>query len=94
MVIICKVSIRQMIKFQIQFSKTALSLGLKLLRSTVIEKDVFTPTGGRIVLITNSKADKHYPNRDLLINNVSIWNLFLYLLVLNKLLYLYTFIVV
>lgn len=45
-------------------------MGVKLLRSTMSNKQAHLPTGGRIVLITNSKADLKYPNRHFIINNV------------------------
>ncbi len=49
----------------------ALSLGTKLLKSTLPGDGASTlPTGGRIVLITNSKSDLKYPNRELIVSNV------------------------
>ncbi len=48
----------------------ALSLATKLLKSTVYDKSATHQTGGRIVLITNSKSDLNYPNREMIVNNV------------------------
>jgi hypothetical protein len=50
----------------------ALSLALTLLRTTLDTNDKITPTGGNIILITNSIADTNYPNKDLVIDQVNI----------------------
>ena len=49
----------------------ALSLSVTLLRSTLDPKHENVPSGGRIVLITNSKADPKYPNRQSIFNKVT-----------------------
>lgn len=48
----------------------ALSLSILLLRSTLDSSHGHLPSGGRIVLITNSKADDRYPNRHSIFNKV------------------------
>jgi hypothetical protein len=48
----------------------AFSLALTLLRTTLDINDRISPTGGNIVLITNSMADTNYPNRNSIIEQV------------------------
>lgn len=50
----------------------ALSLGVILMQSTQDKKHVqLEPSGGKIILITNSKADMNYPNREFIVNDVN-----------------------
>lgn len=61
--------------FKLNFEHVALSLSVTLLKSTMPSHDKISPTGGNIVLITNSKLDISYPNKNTITEQVSLISL-------------------